>query len=189
MYSASDLKKGLKIQLEDGQPYIITEFDFSKPGKGQAIYNCKLRNMLTGSTQSRSFRSNDKVDRPDLVQMKLRYSYEDRGTYYFQTEDFNEVIVKPEVIGNNKYFLMDDMEVDALLFNNEVIELTLPNLVERKVVKCEAGARGNTATGKVTKPCTVEGGYVLACPIFVTEGDIIRIDTRTGEYNDRIHTA
>ena len=81
---------------------------------------------------------------------------------------------------------MDDMPVDALFFNSKVIEVELPNLVERKVIKCEPGAKGNTASGKVTKPATVEGGYQLPVPLFVNEGDMIRIDTRTGEYNDRI---
>jgi len=186
MLEASDLRKGLKIQLDDGQPYLITDFDFSKPGKGQAIYNCKLKNMLTGSTMSRSFRSNDRFEKPELIQTALRFSYENGGVYVFQNKDFEEVTIKDSVLGQNKYFLMDDMEVDALFFNNEVIEVELPNLVERKVVKCDVGAKGNTAAGKVTKPATVEGGYELAVPLFVNEGDVIRIDTRTGEYADRV---
>ena len=92
------------------------------------------------------------------------------------------------MLGNNKYFLMDNMPVDALLFNGQVIEVQLPYLVERKVVSCEVGAKGNTASGKVTKPATVEGGYTLAVPLFINEGDVIRIDTRTGEYSDRIRS-
>jgi len=186
MFDASDLRKGLKIQLDDGHPYLITDFDFSKPGKGQAIYNCKLKNMLTGSTMSRSFRSNDRFEKPELLQKPLRFSYENGGVYYFQNEDFEEITIKESVLGRNKFFLMDDLEIDALFFNNEVIEVELPNLVERKVLKCEAGAKGNTAAGKVTKPCTVEGGYELPVPLFVNEGDTIRIDTRTGEYADRV---
>lgn len=186
MLDASDLRKGGKIQLDDGQPYLITDFDFSKPGKGQAIYNCKLKNMLTGSTMSRSFRSNDKFDKPELIQQTLRFSYENAGQYVFQNADFEEVTIPESVLGKNKFFLTDDMPIDALFFNNAVIEVELPNLVERKVIKCEVGAKGNTAAGKVTKPCTVEGGYALAVPLFVNEGDTIRIDTRTGDYADRI---
>ncbi len=185
MYDASDLRKGLKIQI-DGQPWLITDFDFSKPGKGQAIYNCKLRNMLNGSSMSRSFRSNDRFEKPELIQKQVRFSYESNGQYIFQDENFEELTVREEVLGKNKFFLTDDMPVDALFFNNEVIEVELPNLVERKVIKCDVGAKGNTAAGKVTKPATVEGGYELAVPLFVNEGDIIRIDTRTGEYADRI---
>jgi elongation factor P len=185
MLDASDLRKGLKIEIE-GQPYLITDFDFSKPGKGQAIYNCKLKNMLSEATMSRSFRSNDRFEKPELLQKPLRFSYESGGRYVFQNEDFEEVTVSEAVLGRNKYFLLDDMPIDALFFNNEVIEVELPNLVERKVIKCDVGAKGNTAAGKVTKPCTVEGGYELAVPLFVNEGDIIRIDTRTGEYADRV---
>ncbi|MBO4286631.1 MAG: elongation factor P [Kiritimatiellae bacterium] len=187
MYTASDLRKGLKIEI-DGQPYIITDFDFSKPGKGQAIYNCKLKNMLTGTTLARSYRSNDKFDKPELSETRLEFSYEDNGAYIFTNSDFEEVRVSADVLGNNKYFLMDNMPVDALLFNGQVIEVQLPYLVERKVVSCEVGAKGNTASGKVTKPATVEGGYTLAVPLFINEGDVIRIDTRTGEYSDRIRS-
>ncbi|MBQ9431875.1 MAG: elongation factor P [Kiritimatiellae bacterium] len=187
MYTASDLRKGLKIEI-DGQPWIITDFDFSKPGKGQAIYNCKLKNMLTGSTMSRSYRSNDKFEKPELSQTTIRFSYEDGNAYVFLNDSFEEIRVSGDVLGDKKYFLMDDMEVDALFFNGEVIEVELPNLVERKVIKCEVGAKGNTASGKVTKPAVVEGGYELPVPLFVNEGDIIRIDTRTGEYSDRIRS-
>ncbi len=184
MFAASDLRKGLKIQI-DGSPYLITDFDFSKPGKGQAIYNCKLKNMLSGSTMTRSFRSNDRFEKPELLQRTIRFSYENAGQYIFLNDEFEEITVSDEVLGRNKFFLMDDMPVDALFFNNEVIELELPNLVERKVISCDVGAKGNTAAGKVTKPAVVEGGYELAVPLFINEGDIIRIDTRTGEYNDR----
>lgn len=189
MLDASDLRKGGKIQLDDGQPYLITDFDFSKPGKGQAIYNCKLKNMLTGSTMSRSFRSNDRFEKPELIQKQVRFSYETAEHYIFQDEHFEELTISAEVLGRNKYFLMDDMPVDALFFNNAVIEVELPNLVERKIIKCEVGAKGNTAAGKVTKPATVEGGYELAVPLFINEGDVIRIDTRTGEYNDRARSS
>lgn len=184
MLDASDLRKGLKIQI-DGAPYLITDFDFSKPGKGQAIYNCKMKNMLNGSTMSRSFRSNDRFEKPELLQRTIRFSYENAGQYIFLNDEFEEVTISESVLGRNKFFLMDDMPVDALFFNNEVIEVELPNLVERKVVNCDVGAKGNTAAGKVMKPGVVEGGYELAVPLFINVGDIIRIDTRTGEYNDR----
>lgn len=187
MYTASDLRKGLKIEI-DGQPWLITDFDFSKPGKGQAIYNCKLKNMLNGSTMSRSYRSNDKFEKPELIQTTINFSYIDNGAYVFLNSDYEEIRVSEDVLGRNKYFLMDDMPVDALFFNGSVIEVELPNLVERKVEKCEVGAKGNTAAGKVTKPAVVEGGYELPVPLFVNEGDIIRIDTRTGEYSDRVRS-
>ncbi|MDD2598239.1 MAG: elongation factor P [Kiritimatiellae bacterium] len=187
MYTASDLKKGLKIEVE-GSPYIITEFDFSKPGKGQAIYNCKLKNMLTGTTMNRSYRSNDKFEKPVLEQKTIRFSYENSGHYIFMNEDFEEVIVDDDVLGQNKFFLQDDMAVEALFYNDKVIELELPNLIERKVDNCDVGAKGNTAAGKVMKPAQIESGYSLQVPLFVNAGDIIRIDTRTGEYADRVRS-
>ena len=185
MYTASDLKKGLKIMFE-GQPWIITDFDFSKPGKGQAIYNCKLRNMLNGSGKSCSFRSNDRFEKPDLAQKPLVYSYEDAGEYVFNDEDYNEIRVGKDVLGDKTYFLTDGLEVDALLYEDEVIDIELPSFIGRRVIKCDPGVRGNTAAGKVTKPGTVEGGYQLPVPLFINEGDLIRIDTRTGEYADRV---
>ena len=170
---AGELHKGVKL-LIDGEPWEITEFSFSKPGKGQAIYNCKLRNMMTGGGCTKSYRSGDKFEKPELVQMSVTYSYEIRVSY--------------DVMGDKKYFLMDEMEVKALFFNDKVIGVDLPQLVERKVVKVEPGVKGNTASGKVTKPATVEGGYTLAVPLFINEGDVIRINTETGEYNDRTST-
>ena len=155
---AGELHKGVKL-LIDGEPWEITEFSFSKPGKGQAIYNCKLRNMMTGGGCTKSYRSGDKFEKPDY-----------------------------DVMGDKKYFLMDEMEVKALFFNDKVIGVDLPQLVERKVIKVEPGVKGNTASGKVTKPATVEGGYVCPVPLFINEGDVIRINTETGEYNDRIST-
>lgn len=187
MYTASDLRKGIKIML-DGQPLIVTEFDFSKPGKGQAIYNCKLKNMLTGSTLSRSFRSGDRFDKPELTNIYVRFSYEMDGKFFFTNENFEEMAISTDVLGSGRYFLMDDMECEALLFEGSAIEVTLPNFVERKVLKCEPGARGNTASGKVTKPATLEGGYDLPVPLFVNEGDVIRVDTRSGEYVDRVRS-
>lgn len=187
MYTASDLRKGLKIMLDD-QPLTITEFDFSKPGKGQAIYNCKLRNMVTGTTMSRSFRSGDRFEKPELSNMVVRYSYEMDNKYIFTDENYEEVSVSADTLGQGRFFLVDDMECEVLLFQGTPIEVTLPNFVERKIVQCDPGVRGNTASGKVTKPATLEGGYTLPVPLFVNEGDVIRVDTRNGEYVDRVRT-
>ena len=187
MYSSSDLRKGLKIML-DGQPMIVSEFDFSKPGKGQAIYNCKLKNMLNGSTLSRSFRSGDKFEKPELTNVDVRFSYEADGKYIFTDANYEELTIAADVLGQGRFFLVDDMACEALLFEGAAIEVTLPNFVERKVIKCDPGARGNTASGKVTKPATLEGGYTLPVPLFVNEGDVIRVDTRNSEYVDRVRS-
>ena len=120
--------------------------------------------------------------------MSVTYSYDDGTAFVFTDENFEEIRVSPEVMGDKKYFLMDEMEVKALFFNDRVIGVDLPQLVERKVIKVEPGVKGNTASGKVTKPATVEGGYVCAVPLFINEGDTIRINTETGDYNDRTAT-
>ena len=148
VFGAGELHKGVKL-LIDGEPWEIMEFDFSKPGKGQAIYNCRLRNMVTGGGMTKSYRSGDKFERPDLMQKTITYSYEDNGAFVFTDENYEEIRVSAEVMGDKKYFLMDEMEVQGLIFNEKVIGVSLPQLVERKVVKVEPGVKGNTASGKV----------------------------------------
>jgi elongation factor P len=185
MYDVSDLRKGIKL-LIDGTPWFVTDFEFSKPGKGQAIYNCKLKNMLSGSTMSRSYRSGDKFDKPDLSQRQVHFSYAKDGIYYFTDENYEEITISTDVLGQNRFFLCEDMECEVLFFASQPIDVTLPNFVERKVVTCDPGVRGNTASGKVTKPAAIAGGYELNVPLFVNEGDMIRIDTRDGTYADRV---
>ncbi len=185
-YDVSDLRKGLKIEL-DGDPYLVTEFDFCKPGKGQAIYRCKLRNMISGGTTDKSFRSGDKIDTPDLVERTLNYSYDEGdGVFVFidpnSSEDFR---IEESILGRNKYFLDDDMECTVLFFNNRPIEITLPYFVEKVIAETEPGVRGDTATN-VTKPAKIENGYEISVPLFVNAGDVVRIDTRTGDYSDRV---
>ncbi len=185
-YDVSDLRKGLKIEM-DGDPYLITEFDFCKPGKGQAIYRCKCRNMISGGTTDKSFRSGDKIDTPNLEERTLNFSYEEGdGIYIFIDPNTNDEARIPEdVLGRSKYFLDDDMECQVLFFNNRPIEITLPVFVEKVIGESEPGVRGDTATN-VSKPAKLENGYELAIPLFVNVGDTIRIDTRTGEYSERV---
>jgi elongation factor P len=187
MYSASDLRKGLRIEI-DGAPYIVTEFRFNKPGKGQSIYNCKLKNMLTGSTMSKSYRSNDKMDKPALSERPLMYSYEDSGQYIFMDENYEQLELTPEILGDMRLFLEEDMKVDVLFFNGAPVGVTLPIFVVKVIEFTEPGAHGNTATN-VLKPATVTGGYEVNVPIFINQGDTIRIDTRTGDYSERVATA
>lgn len=184
MYSASDLRKGLKIEI-DGVPYAITEFNFVKPGKGQALYNCKLKSLTTGSTMTRTYRSNDKMDQPQLDEKTLQYSYQEGPNYVFLDENYEQVSIPESVLGTSRFFLVEDISVNVLYHNSRAIEVTLPFFIEKAIVQTDPGARGNTATN-VMKPATVEGGYELPVPLFVTQDDIIRIDTRTGAYVDRV---
>ncbi len=184
MFSASDLRKGLKIEV-DGHPYVITEYNFMKPGKGQAIYTCRIKSMVDGSTQMKQYRSNDKVDKPQLEEKKLVYSYKEGDNYVFMDENFEQVLLSEKVLGHQRYFLKEEIEVEVLFHNGNAIGIELPIFVERRIVHTEPGARGNTATN-VLKPATVEGGYVIQVPLFVNQDEVIRIDTRTGEYSERV---
>lgn len=188
MYSASDLRKGLKIEL-DGEPYIVTDFDFCKPGKGQALYRCKLKSMLSGGTMDRTFRSADKMDKPDLSEREMIFSYQEGDNYVFMDgESYEEVHVSGEQLGNQIYFLIPDMECNILFYRERPLEVTLPFFVEKVVVETEPGARGDTATN-VTKPAKIDNGYEIHVPLFVNEGDTVRIDTRTGDYAERVSKA
>jgi elongation factor P len=184
MFAASDLRKGLKVEI-DGAPYVITDFQFTKPGKGQAIYTCRLKNMLTGATMTRQYRSNDKVGKPQLEERSLRYSYQDADGYVFFDENYEQVIISAEVLGDSRFFLFEDIEVDVLYFNAQPVEVTLPTFVEKEIVYTEPGVRGDTATN-VMKPAKIDTGYEIQVPLFINQGDVIKIDTRTGGYSDRV---
>jgi len=185
MYTPSDLRKGLKIEI-DGVPYEVVEFQFVKPGKGQALYRCRIKNMLTGATQDRTYRAVEKIDKPDLTERDMTYSYHN-GTHYvfMDTKTYEEITIEEEVLGDKKYFLIEQIEVTALFHNGLPIDIALPNFVEKEILETEPGARGDTATN-VLKPAKIEGGYEIQIPLFVNQGDIVRIDTRTGEYADRV---
>lgn len=185
MYSASDLRKGLKILWED-IPYEITEFQFVKPGKGAAMYKCRLRNMLAGNTLDKTFREVDKMEKPDLMSRELAYSYESGDHLVFSDpETYEEVHISTETLGRNRLLLSDNMHVDVLFFNGKAVEVTLPIFVEKQIVETEPGFKGNTATNTY-KPAKVAGGYEIQVPLFIEQGNVVRIDTRTGEYADRV---
>jgi len=185
MFSASDLRKGLKIQI-DGEPYIITEFEFSKPGKGQALYRCKMRNMISGNQFTNTYRSNDKFEKADLEERKMQYLYNQGDEFHFMdTQNYEQLFLTSEQLGENINYLMDNMEVQVLFFGTRPIDVSLPIFVNLVVTKADPWARGDTS-GTDTKPITVETGYQLQVPPFVVEGDKIQIDTRTGEYVTRV---
>lgn len=184
MYSASDLRKGLKIEI-DGVPYAITEFNFNKPGKGQAVYTCRLKNMLTGLTVVRNYRSGDKFEAPKLEEKTMHFSYQDGEDYVFMDENYEQITMSAEILGESRLLLVEDISVNVLFHNGKPIEVTLPTFVEKKVIATEPGAKGNTATN-VLKPATVEGGMEVQVPLFVNQGDVLKIDTRTFEYADRV---
>ena len=185
MYTASDLRKGLKIEI-DGEPYVVIRFDFSKPGKGQALYRTKMRNMVTGNAFERTYRSNDKFKKAPLEERSMQFLYSQGEEYNFMdTKTYDQIVIMKDQIDDQVNFLIDNMEVEVLMFNDNPIGVTLPNSVNLKVTRAEPWAKGDTS-GTDTKPVTVETGYELQVPPFIDEGDKIQIDTRSGEYMTRV---
>jgi elongation factor P len=185
MYNASDLRKGLKIQI-DREPYVIIDFKFSKPGKGQALYRCKLRNMISGVIVDRTYRSVDSFESADLAERKMQYLYHQENEYYFMdVENYEQSVLNSEQIGDAENYLIDNLEVDILFFENRPIGVTPPNFVDLEVTKADPWVKGDTSSGD-SKPVTLETGYTLRVPPFVEEGTKITVDTRTGEYVTRV---
>ena len=185
MYNASNLKKGLKILLEN-EPYVIIDFQFSKPGKGQALYRCKLKNMITGAIVDRTYRSVDTFEKADLRERKMQYLYNQDNEYCFMdVENYEQPMLLSEQVGDAKDYLIDGLEVEILLFGDMPIGITLPNFVNLTVVQADPWVKGDSVSGD-SKPITLETGYVLRVPPFVEEGTKITVDTRTGEYVTRV---
>ena len=188
MYSASDLRKGLKVEIE-GEPWVVSDFDFCKPGKGQALYRCKLKNMISGNTMDKTYRAVEKIGKPNLAEREVFYSYPEGEFYVFSDgETYEEHRLSRKILGNQVNFLIEDAACKILFFNDQPIEVTLPLFIEKKIAQTEPGARGDTATN-VTKPAKIDNGYELNVPIFINEDDVIKIDTRTGEYVERVSKA
>ena len=185
MYNASDLRKNLKIQLE-GEPYVITDFQFSKPGKGQSLYRCKLKNMITGVILDRTYRSGDTFEPANLEERRMQYLYNQDDEYVFMdVENYEQSMLKEDQVGDAKNYLTDNLEVDILFFETTPIGITLPNFVDLTVTQADPWVKGDSVSGD-SKPVTLETGYTLRVPPFIEEGIRITLDTRTGEYVTRV---
>lgn len=184
-YNTSQFRKGLKVQL-DGDPYIMIECNFVKPGKGQALYKCKLRNLIRGTVLDRTYKSGDSIDAADIEEIQAQYLYRQGDHFFFMdNETYEQYEIDKEVVADAWKYLKESMVCSILLFNNQPIGITPPNHVVLKVEYCEPGVRGNTATN-VTKPARMETGAELTVPNFVETGDLIKVDTRTDEYIERV---
>jgi elongation factor P len=185
MYTVADLKKGLKITL-DGDPYLVIAFDFTKPGKGQALYRTKMRNMINGTILDRTYRSGETFEPAHLEERQMEYLYKEGTHYHFMDQQtYEQVIMEEDTIGDSKNYLLKNIKVDVLLFGEKAIGVTLPNFVNLRVTQTDPWAKGDTS-GNDSKPATVETGYILRVPPFIEEGELITIDTRTGEYSTRV---
>jgi elongation factor P len=185
MYSTTDFRKGLKIEIE-GEPYIIVDFQHVKPGKGGAFVRTRLKSLVTGNVIDQTFRSGDRVDTPDLQEREMQFLYATGGEYHFMdVNTFEQLFLTADQLGESKDFLKENLVIKALFHNQRPIGIEVPMFVDLKVVKSEPGVRGDTATG-ATKPARMESGAVIQVPLFVEEGDTVRVDTRTREYITRV---
>lgn len=185
MYETSDIKKGLKITM-DGAPFVVVEFQFVKPGKGQAFTRTKLKNMITGAVLDKTFKSGEKLEKADLESREMQFLYKDGAMFVFMdTQSYEQIQLSEEDIGDNKYYLLDGMSVDVLMYGERPIDVTPPTFVELSILETEPGFKGDTS-GNTTKPAIVETGLKVNVPLFVTMEDVLKIDTRTGEYVERV---
>ena len=183
-YSTNEFKKGLKIQI-DGVPFQMIEMNFRKPGKGTALYECKLRNLLRGTVIDKTYRAGQSVESADVSEFTAQYLYRQGEDYVFMNNsDYEQYELTQEQVGDAARFLKENMDCQIVVFNDQPIAMTPPNHVILKVEYCEPAVKGNTATN-VTKPVQLETGAEISAPAFINQGDFLRVDTRTGEYIER----
>ena len=184
MVTAGDFRNGVTFEM-DGNVYSIIEFQHVKPGKGAAFVRTKIRNVISGAVTEKTFNPNDKYPTAFIERKDMEYLYNDGDLYYFMdSETYEQLPISPNVLGDNFRFVKENMVCKVLSYKGNVFGIEPPNFVELQVTETEPGVKGDTATN-VTKPATVETGAEIKVPIFINEGEMIRVDTRTGEYMER----
>ena len=185
MVVAGDFKNGITFEM-DGQVLQVIEFQHVKPGKGAAFVRTKLKNVITGATVERTFNPTDKFENAYIDRKEMQYSYDDGDLYHFMdTETWEETLVSHDLVGDNFKFVKEEMICKVLSFKGNVFGVEPPMFVELTVTQTDPGFRGDTATG-ATKPATLETGAQIKVPLFIDEGNVLKIDTRTGEYLERV---
>jgi elongation factor P len=188
MYSTSDFRKGLKL-LIDNDPYVITDFQHVKPGKGNQFTRTKMRNMLTGSNLERTFKSGEKFGVPDVEDKEMTYLYKDDDAYNFMDQaSYEQTAITVQDIGDTAYYLIENMTVNVLFFNGRPIGVEVPNQIQLKIEDTDPGVKGDRVSG-ATKPATLETGLTVNVPLHINIGDTVKIDTRTNEYLERTAQA
>ena len=184
MVTAGDFRNGVTFEM-DGNVYSIIEFQHVKPGKGAAFVRTKIRNVISGAVTEKTFNPNDKYPTAFIERKDMEYLYNDGDLYYFMdSETYEQLPISPNVLGDNFRFVKENMVCKVLSYKGNVFGIEPPNFFELQVTETEPGVKGDTATN-VTKPATLETGAEIKVPIFINEGEMIRVDTRTGEYMER----
>jgi elongation factor P len=182
----SQFRNGLKIEL-DGNPFVITYFQHVKPGKGGAFVRTKVKNLLNGKVLDKTFRSGEKCQEPDIRENRMQYLYADGDDLVFMdTTSYDQMPIAAEVVGDSVDFLAENAEVDVLFWRGNPVNIEIAAFVECEVTKSDPGLKGDTSSG-ASKPATIATGATVAVPLFIKEGDIIRVDTRTREYVERVN--
>ncbi|MGE4231954.1 MAG: elongation factor P [Bacteriovoracia bacterium] len=186
MYDTKQFRKNLKIEVE-GVPYNIVDFQLVSPGKGGSFVRTKLKSMLTGAVLERTFKTGDKVGKPDLEQHEYQYLYKEGEHYYFMNQaTYDQIPIDVGIIGTGRDFLKENLVVQVLFYNGKPVGLELPTFVELAVVETEPGFKGDTATGAV-KPAKLETGASVNVPLHIKEGDVLKIDTRDYKYVEKVN--
>lgn len=185
MISVNDFRNGVTIEM-DGQAFQVVDFQHVKPGKGAAFVRAKLKNVKTGGVVEKTFRAGEKVPKAHLDKREMQYLYNDGDGYIFMdNENYEQISIPAEAMGDGVKWLLENMNIHVLFFQGNILGLELPNFVEMEVIETEPGIKGDTATG-ATKSATLQTGARVLVPLFVNTGDKLRIDTRTGEYMERV---
>ncbi len=185
MYSTQEFRKNLKIEI-NGEPFIIVECQHVKPGKGVAFVKTRYKSLITGNIHSQNFRSGDTVGKPDLEERTMQYLYrEDHHLVFMDTTSYEQIRVDEAKVEEAVPYLKDNLEVSVLFYKGDAISLELPNFVVLRVTQSDPGVKGDTASGG-SKPATLETGAVVQVPLYLEEGELIRVDTRSGEYVERV---
>ncbi|MBQ8690572.1 MAG: elongation factor P [Phascolarctobacterium sp.] len=184
MISTNEFKTNVTVTI-DGDPWQVVEFQHVKPGKGAAFVRAKMRNMSTGAVVERTFNAGERMPKARIERRGMQYLYESDGMYVFMdNETYDQMELSKETLGTALNFLQENMDVKIMTYENRVLGVDLPNTVELTVVETEPGIKGDTATGG-SKNATMNTGYVVKVPLFINEGDVLAIDTRTGDYISR----
>ncbi|MEN6476004.1 MAG: elongation factor P [Syntrophaceae bacterium] len=184
-YSTAEFRKGLKIEL-DGDPLVIVDFQHVKPGKGGAFVRTRLKSLISGKVLEKTFRSGEKVDVPDLEDKNMVYLYNDDSGYHFMdNENYEQMTMTKDHIGSALGYLKENVAIDVLFHNKKPIGVEIPSFMDLTVAETVPGVRGNTVSG-ATKPAKLETGATVQVPLFINEGDVIKVDTRTGDYIERV---
>ena len=182
----SQFRNGVKLELDD-QPFVITYFQHVKPGKGGAFVRTKLKNLLTGRVVEKTFRSGEKAAEPDIEEKSMQYLYQDgEDRIFMDNETFDQIPIGDDALGNAIDYLLENIQVEVLFWRGKPVNVQVPNYIEAKVTKSDPGLKGDTSSS-ASKPATIETGYTLNVPLFIQEGDVLRIDTRTGDYSERVN--